>query len=116
MDLEGRVAVLEVRMDSVQGTFSELTGSVAQVRDRLDSLSSDLARMDNKFEKRLGEMEGRFGEILVLMERRFGDVQRDFAVVHREIRNQTRFLLVLALASATVVSVLHPLMKSLLGQ
>ena len=119
MELETRVAIIEVRMDTAEGTGQKLIEEVA----RLDRKIGDLAlRMDTRFDQmdtRFERMEARF--VLVdtrfgTMEERFTGIHQEFTSLHKEISNQSKFLLALAIGSATIVSVLHPVMLKLLGQ
>jgi hypothetical protein len=143
VDLEKRVSILEVEMNWATGTVQEikkdldiLKNSQFQILERLmeykadtdarmyalhahtdERISSLQAHMDERFshqDEKFIAVHAEFADKFIGVHAEFAGVHKEIVGIHKAISGQTKWLLTMMLASAAVISVLHPLVQKLL--
>ena len=132
IDLEKRVSILEVEMNWATGTVQDikkdleiLKNSQFQLLDKISSLQNEtfdrISALQTHTDERFTALQTHTDERFINVHSKFADVHAEFANVHKEIAGihkaisgQTKWLLTIILAAAVIVSILHPLMVTLI--
>jgi len=122
LQAENKLELASLRTETIERISSLQKHNDEKLTQAADRISSLQAHADEKFlavHARFSEVHGEFAEV----HKEFTGVNKEFAGVHKEIAGihhaisvQTKWLLGMMIASATMISFLHPLAMSLLAK
>ena len=130
VDFDKRISVLEKSMEWAQGSIQKIDrdldiikNSQFQMLERLMDYKSDMeeriASLQSHTDERISSLQAHnddkflhVGEKFVAVHAQFADVHKEISGIHKAITVQTKWLLGMMLASATIISILMPIMQN----
>ena len=117
-DLDKRVSVLEKSMEWAQGSIQKIDRDLDILKNGQTQMLERLMDYKSDTDMRISALQVHTEERITLLQthtdEKFIAVHQEIAGIHRAITSQTKWLLSIILAAATLVSVILPVMQKLL--
>ena len=120
VDFDKRISVLEKSMEWAQGSIQKIDRDLDIIKNSQFQMLERLMDYKSDMEERLSSLQAHNDDKFLHVEEKFVAVHAQFADVHKEISGihkaitaQTKWLLGMMLASATIISILLPVMQNI---